>query len=103
MPLPVTPPEFWVASRRRRLVGADQRRSCRLCRRDRLKPEAALRRAKAACLPWQGGGWALAPRDRGPEAGMCCWMGHYVFGAVLLPRPTVFFGPFRVRAFVFVR
>jgi hypothetical protein len=44
------PPSFWVASRRRRLVGADQKRSCRLCRCDRLKPEVGLRRAKAGAL-----------------------------------------------------
>src|SRR5207253_6522979 len=54
VPLPVMPPSFWVAS---------------------TKPEAAL-----ACgqgwQPWQERGWALAPRDRGPEAGMYCWMGH---------------------------
>src|ERR687888_780469 len=29
--------------------------------------------------------------------------GHYVFCGAFLPRPTVFFGPLRVRAFVFVR
>src|ERR687888_2160281 len=29
--------------------------------------------------------------------------GHYVLLAAFLPRPTVFFGPLRVRAFVFVR
>jgi hypothetical protein len=45
--LPVMPPEFWVAGPRRRLVGADQKRSSRLRRRDRLKPGAALRRGKA--------------------------------------------------------
>src|SRR5580765_7255552 len=28
--------------------------------------------------PWQGRGWALAPRDRGPGAGMHCWKGHLV-------------------------
>src|SRR5215210_4018520 len=33
------------------------------------KPEVAIRRAKAD-QPLRGGGWPLAPRDRGPEAGM---------------------------------
>jgi hypothetical protein len=41
------PPSFWVASRRRRLVGADQKRPYRLWRYGRLKPEFALQRAKA--------------------------------------------------------
>ena len=49
------PPSFWVAS---------------------TKPEAALARGQG-WQPWQEGGWTLAPRDRGPEAGMYCWMGHY--------------------------
>src|SRR4026207_1485727 len=31
------------------------------------------------------------------------WRRHYVLDAAFLPRPTVFFGPLRVRAFVFVR
>ena len=35
VPRPVMPPRFWVAS---------------------TKPEVALGRAKAACLPWQGRG-----------------------------------------------
>ena len=48
------PPGLWVAS---------------------TKPEAALGRAKVL-EPWGGGGWALALRDRGPEAGMYCWAGH---------------------------
>ncbi|TML39391.1 MAG: citrate/2-methylcitrate synthase [Actinobacteria bacterium] len=30
----------------------------------------------AGWQPWQERGWTLAPRDRGPEAGMYCWMGH---------------------------
>src|SRR6266540_2472027 len=60
----------------------------------------------APCLqPWQGRGWALAPRDRGPEAGtkaslamptmggragfagtavLYCWMGHLVDGQQIL-------------------
>src|SRR5688572_25743357 len=38
-------PRFWVAS---------------------TKPEAALGRRQGR-KPWQGRGWALAPRDRGPE------------------------------------
>src|SRR5437764_1888199 len=54
VPLPVVPPSFWVAS---------------------TKPEAALARGQG-WQPWQEGGWALAPRDRGPEAGMYCWKGH---------------------------
>jgi len=49
------PPSFWVAS---------------------TKPEAALARGQG-WQPWQERGWTLAPRDRGPEAGMYCWMGHY--------------------------
>src|SRR5204862_3960482 len=53
-PLPVMPPSFWVAS---------------------TKPEAALARGQG-WQPWQERGWTLAPRDRGPEAGMYCWMGH---------------------------
>src|SRR5213080_5134099 len=48
------PPSFWVAS---------------------TKPEFARARSKAG-LPCQGQGWALAPCDRGPEAGMYCWTGH---------------------------
>src|SRR5947207_1343279 len=39
------------------------------------KPEAALARGRG-WQPWQERGWALAPRDRGAEAGMYCWMGH---------------------------
>src|SRR6266487_530479 len=54
VPLPVMPPSFWVAS---------------------TKPEAALARGQG-WQPWQERGWALAPRDRGPEAGMYCWTGH---------------------------
>ena len=76
VPLPVMPPSSWVASPRRRLVGADQKRPCRLCRRGRLKPEAALVRGQGS-KPWQGRGWTLAPRDRGPGAGMYCWKGHH--------------------------
>src|SRR5256885_7174346 len=40
-------PSFWVAS---------------------TKPEAALARSQGL-KPWQGRGWTLAQRDRGPEAG----------------------------------
>jgi hypothetical protein len=43
-------PSFWVAS---------------------TKPEAALVRGQG-WLPWQGRGWFLAQRDRGPEAGEYC-------------------------------
>src|SRR5947208_16736215 len=50
------PPSFWVAS---------------------TKPEAALARGQG-WQPWQERGWTLAPRDRGPEAGMYCWKGHYM-------------------------
>ncbi len=39
------------------------------------KPEAALARGQGL-QPWQGRGWTLAPRDRGREAGMHCWMEH---------------------------
>src|SRR5436190_23047015 len=49
------PSSFWVAS---------------------TKPEAALARGQGF-QPWQEGGWDLAPRDRGPEAGMYCWKRHY--------------------------
>src|SRR5947208_14794509 len=52
------PPSFWVAS---------------------TKPEAALARSQG-WQPWQERGWALAPRDRGAEAGMYCWMGHLAPG-----------------------
>jgi hypothetical protein len=52
--LPVMPPRLRVAS---------------------TKPEAALDRCQGS-QPWQGRGWALAPRDRGPEAGMYRWVGH---------------------------
>jgi len=54
VPLPVMPPSLWVAS---------------------TKPEAALGRGQGL-QPWQGRGWTLAPRDRGPEAGMHCRKGH---------------------------
>jgi hypothetical protein len=40
------------------------------------KPGAALDRSQG-WLPWQGRGSFLAPRDRGPEAGMHCLEGHY--------------------------
>jgi GNAT superfamily N-acetyltransferase len=40
------------------------------------KPETALGR-RPGWRPWQGRGWALAPCDRGPEAGLYCWEGHY--------------------------
>src|SRR6266851_6881686 len=39
------------------------------------KPEAALVRGQGR-MPWRGRGWALAPRDRGPEADMYCWEEH---------------------------
>jgi hypothetical protein len=39
------------------------------------KPEAALVRGQGR-MPWQGRGWALAPRDRGPEADKYCWEEH---------------------------
>ncbi len=39
------------------------------------KPEAALARGQGS-KPWQAGGWILAPRDRGPEAGWHCRKGH---------------------------
>jgi hypothetical protein len=40
------------------------------------KPGAALVRGQG-WTPWQGRGWFLAPRDRGPEAGVYCVEGHY--------------------------
>src|SRR5919107_1350476 len=49
-------PRFWVAS---------------------TKPGAALARVKGSLQPLQGRGWFLAPRDRGPEAGLYCLKGHY--------------------------
>src|SRR6185369_18056291 len=55
VPRPVMPLSVWVAS---------------------TKPEAALARAQG-WQPWQERGWTLAPRDRGPEADMYCWKGHY--------------------------
>jgi hypothetical protein len=39
------------------------------------KPGAALVRGQG-WLPWQGRGWFLAPRDRGPEAGVRRLEGH---------------------------
>jgi len=39
------------------------------------KPGAALVRGQG-WLPWQGRGWPLAPRDRGPEAGVHCLGRH---------------------------
>jgi hypothetical protein len=39
-------PRFWVASPRRRLVGADQKRPGGLCPRGRLEPESALARGQ---------------------------------------------------------
>src|SRR5436190_1297699 len=56
MRLPVVPSSFGVASTKR---------------------EAALARSQG-WQPWQERGWALAPRDRGPKAGMYCWMAHLV-------------------------
>ncbi len=38
-----------------------------------------------------------------PSRGSARRCHSYVFVAAFLPRPTVFFGPLRVRAFVFVR
>src|SRR5687767_6305203 len=52
--LPVMLSSFWVASTKR---------------------EAARDRG-AGRWPAQGRGWALAPRDRGPKAGVHCWTGH---------------------------
>jgi hypothetical protein len=49
VPLPVMLPRFWVAS---------------------TKPGAALGRVKGSVQPLQGRGRFLAPRDRGPEAGV---------------------------------
>src|SRR4029453_11027122 len=57
MPLPVMLPSFWVVS---------------------TKPGAALGRVKGSLQPLQGRGWFLAPRDRGPGAGVECWKGHLV-------------------------
>jgi hypothetical protein len=45
-----------VASRRRRLVGADKKRSCRRCRRDRLKPEVHSDEARLESLGEEEGG-----------------------------------------------
>jgi len=39
------------------------------------KPEDALARGQGS-QPWQERGWALAPRDRGPEASMYRWTEH---------------------------
>jgi hypothetical protein len=39
------------------------------------KAGAALGRSQG-WTPLQGRGWRLAPRDRGPEADVHCWMGH---------------------------
>ncbi len=39
------------------------------------KRELALARSPC-CQPWQGRGWVLAQRDRGPEADKYCWKGH---------------------------
>src|SRR4029453_9201669 len=52
-----------------------KRGPARGARRARQKRGPPLRRKKVG-NPWRGGGWALAPRDRGPEAGMYCWAGH---------------------------
>jgi tRNA-2-methylthio-N6-dimethylallyladenosine synthase len=54
VPRPVMPPSSWVAS---------------------TKSETALARGEG-CEPSQERGWALAPRDRGPGAGMYCRPGH---------------------------
>src|ERR1051325_12105204 len=56
VPRPVMPSSLWVAS---------------------TKPGAALVRGQG-WLPWQGRGWFLAPRDRGPEADARCRTGHLV-------------------------
>ena len=55
VPLLVMLPRFWVVS---------------------TKPGAALARVKGSLRPLQGRGWFLAPRDRGPEAGVYCLKGH---------------------------
>jgi hypothetical protein len=41
------------------------------------KPEAELARGQG-WEPWQGRGWTLAPRDRGPEADVHRRQGHYL-------------------------
>jgi hypothetical protein len=58
--LQVMLPRFWVVS---------------------TKPGAALARVKGSLQPLQGRGWFLAPRDRGPEAGVYCLGEHYAFSA----------------------
>src|SRR6266550_6912778 len=55
VPLQVMPSGFWVAS---------------------IKPGATLARGQG-WLPWQGRGWFLAPRDRGPETDMDCLEGQW--------------------------
>src|SRR3982751_3561426 len=55
VPLQVVPTSAWVAS---------------------TKPGAALARGQG-WLPWQGRGWFLAPRDRGPGTAVHCLEGHY--------------------------
>ena len=49
------------------------------------KPGGAFVRGQG-WQPWQGRGWFLAPRDRGPEAGVYCLEGHY-FSAGLTAWP----------------
>src|SRR4029453_3654818 len=64
-----------------------KRGPARGARRARQKRGPPLRRKKVGNL-WWGGGWALAPRDRGPEAGMYCWMEHLVLPSVLGKRES---------------
>ena len=45
------------------------------------KPEAALARSQGR-TPCQERGWTLAPRDRGPEADVYRWEGHYALGSL---------------------
>jgi hypothetical protein len=44
------------------------------------KREAALVRSQG-WSPWQGRGWTLAQRDRGPEAGVYCLERHYAIAS----------------------
>src|SRR5205823_8973049 len=60
------------------------------------KPEAALARGQG-WQPWQEGGWTLAPRDRGPEVGMYCWMGRLDDFSGLVPDGALRLGRVRVR------
>src|SRR5918992_4096572 len=51
------------------------------------KPEPALVRRQGR-EPWQGRGGALAPRDRGPGAGVYCWMGALPPGIARYASPS---------------